>query len=70
MSGDNDWYNYRGTRNGVDHRTSRWANAEDVNGNMFVWIPRYAYRIAYFDTVENANKRRANPNHTDRISRI
>ena len=42
----------------------------DVNGNMFVWIPRYAYRIAYFDTLANADARRANPRHTTRTNRM
>ena len=55
-AGDSNWYNYN---------NQRWANARDNNHNMFVWIPRYAYRIAYFDNSSNANARRANPAHTD-----
>lgn len=34
-----DWYNY--TEN-------RWANAIN-NESYFIWIPRYAYKIIYFD---------------------
>ena len=35
---DKDWYNYN---------EKRWANAVD-NGSYFVWIPRFAYKIAYY----------------------
>ena len=35
-----DWYNYD---------NNEWANAVDANGSFFVWIPRYAYRITYYD---------------------
>ena len=51
------WYNYAvqssGTGNGG---TSHWANAKVTVGGVdsyFVWIPRYAYRIVYFDTQQN-----------------
>jgi len=58
----NQWYEYIAQiGNGT---TSRWANARDSNQNMFVWIPRYAYRIVYFNNATNANLRRDNPNHT------
>ena len=35
---NNNWYNYD---------KSRWANAETEDGSMWVWIPRYAYKITY-----------------------
>ena len=35
---NNNWYNYY---------ESRWANAETEDGSMWVWIPRYAYKITY-----------------------
>ena len=35
---DPDWFDYRATEN-------RWANAMLQDGSMFVWVPRYAYRI-------------------------
>lgn len=35
-SDDLDWYNYS---------NKKWANAKDGNGNYWVWIPRYTYRI-------------------------
>ena len=35
---NNNWYNYD---------ESRWANAETEDGSMWVWIPRYAYKITY-----------------------
>ena len=41
-----NWYSYIGQTAGTaSGGTSRWANASDTNGNMFVWIPRYAYQI-------------------------
>ena len=52
----NKWYNYIAqtayTENGG---TSKWANAKTEDGSYWVWIPRYAYRIVYFDTAEHAN---------------
>lgn len=33
---DIDWYNYG---------EKRWANAETKDGSMWVWIPRFAYKI-------------------------
>ncbi|MFR5189750.1 MAG: hypothetical protein ACLTEH_00475, partial [Clostridia bacterium] len=35
-SNDSDWYNY-------DEK--RWANSQTEDGSMWVWIPRYAYRV-------------------------
>ena len=32
------WYSYDGTNN-------HWANAKTEDGSMFVWIPRFAYKI-------------------------
>ena len=50
------WYSYTAqtayTENGG---TSKWANAKTSDGSYWVWIPRYAYRIVYFDTPEHAN---------------
>ena len=37
---DTNWYNY-------DEK--RWANAKTKNESLFVWIPRYAYRITYYE---------------------
>ena len=37
----NNWYNYE---------EKRWANVELEDGSMFVWIPRFAYKITYNDT--------------------
>ena len=33
---DKNWYNYQ---------ESRWANAQTEDGSMWVWIPRYAYKM-------------------------
>ncbi|MDD3822042.1 MAG: hypothetical protein PHF47_03385, partial [Bacilli bacterium] len=35
---DNDWYRY-------DTTNKRWANAQTADGSMWVWIPRYIYKI-------------------------
>ena len=35
-SNDTEWYNYE---------DKKWANAKTEDGSMWVWIPRYAYRI-------------------------
>ncbi len=50
-----DWYSYVDIRDGEN---SCWANAKvtiDGVDSYFVWIPRYAYRIIYFDSLENEN---------------
>ena len=39
-----------------DYNENKWANAEvEIDGvkSYFVWIPRYAYRIVYFDTPDH-----------------
>ena len=49
-------YEYKAGSGIADNRESKWANAEVTIDNVksyFVWIPRYAYRIIYFDTPEN-----------------
>ena len=64
-----DWYSYvettdsdmtdGGTTNGGN---SHWANAKVTVDNVdsyFVWIPRYAYRIIYFDSQDSENAYRA-----------
>lgn len=33
---DKEWYNYA---------NNQWANVKTQDGSMFVWIPRYAYKI-------------------------
>ena len=51
------WYNYVAqTTDTSAGGSSIWANAKvTVDGvdSYFVWIPRYAYRIVYFDTEKN-----------------
>jgi len=45
-----------------------WANAVTADGNCyFTWIPRYAYKITYFDTRENADAYRADSSCTTGI---
>ena len=49
-------YDYKAGSGIADNTESKWANAEVTIDNVksyFVWIPRYAYRIIYFDTAEN-----------------
>ena len=43
---DDEWYQY-----GITTETRKWANAETEDGSMWVWIPRYAYKI------DDANKK-------------
>ena len=42
-SNDTEWYNYE---------DKKWANAKTEDGSMWVWIPRYAYRIHKENGVE------------------
>ena len=64
-NGQNDWYNYVAQTGTNDGKTSNWANAvanferPESERAYFVWIPRYAYKITYFDTPSNANAYRA-----------
>lgn len=39
-STDSDWYEY-----GTTYETKKWANAVTRDGSMWVWIPRFAYKI-------------------------
>ena len=32
-----------------DYINKKWANAVDSNGSYFVWIPRYVYKIIYYE---------------------
>ena len=38
-SSNEEWYNY-------DNK--QWANAETEDGSLWVWIPRFAYKITYY----------------------
>jgi prepilin-type N-terminal cleavage/methylation domain-containing protein len=38
-SSDTTWYNY-------DPSAKQWANARTADGSMWVWIPRYIYKIS------------------------
>ena len=53
-------YSYVAGTGSNDNNASKWANArvrQQINGenvdSYFVWIPRYAYRIIYFDSAES-----------------
>ena len=60
-----DWipgteYSYVPGTGSNDNNASEWANArvtQQINGenvdSYFVWIPRYAYRIIYFDSADS-----------------
>ena len=39
-----DWYNYE---------NKQWANAQTADGSMWVWVPRYSYKILYKDASGN-----------------
>lgn len=60
---DSSWYNYVAQTGKADGKTSNWANARSSDKNAyFVWIPRYAYKITYFDTPDHANAYREDQN--------
>ena len=43
---DADWYEYGTTYDETNNTTTkRWANAQTKDGSMWVWIPRFAYKI-------------------------
>lgn len=44
---DSSWYSYDGKQN-------HWANAKTADGSMFVWIPRFAYKITYTNTSDKS----------------
>ena len=49
-------YSYVKGTGSSDNTKSKWANAKVTINNIdsyFVWIPRYAYRIIYFDSAES-----------------
>ena len=59
--GSNTWvtgteYSYLPGTGSNDNTSSKWANAKvtkDGIDSYFVWIPRYAYRIIYFDSLNH-----------------
>ncbi len=40
-----EWYSY-------DGQTNHWANAQTAEGSMWVWIPRYAYKINEDESID------------------
>ena len=43
---DTDWYEYGTTYDEANNTTTkRWANTQTEDGSMWVWIPRFAYKI-------------------------
>lgn len=40
-----DWFDYVDTSVTGKENTSKWANAQTKEGSLWVWIPRFAYRI-------------------------
>ena len=61
-SSGTDWYSYVAGSGANDNNASHWANAKVTVDNVdsyFVWIPRYAYRIIYFDSQNSENAYRA-----------
>ena len=36
------------TEGWYDYKAKEWANAQTEDGSMWVWIPRYAYKITYY----------------------
>ena len=52
-SSDSSWYNYISKSGKDDNLDSQWANAKNSDGSYFVWIPRYAYRITYYESISS-----------------
>ena len=43
---DADWYEYGTSYDETNNTTTKkWANAQTEDGSMWVWIPRFAYKI-------------------------
>ncbi len=62
------WYNYIAqTGATTSGGTSKWANAKTSDGSYWVWIPRYAYRIVYFDIEAHRDVYRADNTQTTGI---
>ena len=62
------WYNYTAQAGNTESGgTSKWANAKTSDGSYWVWIPRYAYRIVYFDTQAHADAYKADSTQTTGI---
>lgn len=56
VSGDTEqeftWYNYSLGDGITDTRDNIWANAKTSDGSYWVWIPRFAYMITYYENVD------------------
>ena len=62
------WYEYIAQSGNTETGgTSKWANAKTSDGSYWVWIPRYAYRIVYFDTPTHADEYRVDSTQTTGI---
>ena len=67
---DGEEYNYTPSSGANDEKSSKWANAKVTVGDIdsyFVWIPRYAYKITYFDTRAHRDAYRADRTKTTGI---
>ena len=56
---DGTEYSYVSVKGSIDNNSSKWANARvtiDGIDSYFVWIPRYAYRIVYFNSEASKNE--------------
>ena len=53
---NSEWFEYKSISGTGDNTTSKWPNAKNTSdGSYFVWIPRYAYRIIYWDSESRNN---------------
>ncbi len=59
-SNKSSWYSYTAGTDKEENTSSKWANAKNTDGSYFVWIPRYAYRITYYES-QDAWKSGADP---------
>ena len=47
-----EWYKYVAKEGTGGNNSSKWANIK-IDGSYFVWIPRYAYRITYYASIDS-----------------
>ncbi len=45
---DETMYSYEDPNDNLENTSSEWANAKTEDGSMWVWIPRYAYKVTYY----------------------
>ena len=56
VENNQEWYDYKKQTNSTETGgDSMWANAQTKDGSLWVWIPRFAYKINYNDIEHKEN---------------